>query len=63
VLAIIDGNPGLLNALQSHWPGLAIQRCTAHKLWNLQSQAPVLLLFGLLRSGQINCECLMAIEI
>jgi putative transposase len=40
VLAIIDGNPGLKNALQSHWPGIAIQRCTAHKLWNLQSKAP-----------------------
>jgi transposase-like protein len=39
-LAIIDGNPGLMNALQSHWPGMAIQRCTAHKLWNLQSKAP-----------------------
>jgi transposase-like protein len=40
VLAIIDGNPGLRNALQSHWPGIEIQRCTAHKLWNLQSKAP-----------------------
>jgi Transposase, Mutator family len=30
VLAVIDGNPGLTNALRSHWPGLAIQRCTAH---------------------------------
>lgn len=40
VLAIIDGNPGLMNALGSHWPGLEIQRCTAHKLWNLQSKAP-----------------------
>jgi transposase-like protein len=40
VLAIIDGNPGLMNALQSHWPGIEIQRCTAHKLWNLQSKAP-----------------------
>ena len=40
VLAIIDGNPGLLNALRSHWPAIEIQRCTAHKLWNLQSKAP-----------------------
>lgn len=39
-LAIIDGNPGLMNALRLHWPGIAIQRCTAHKLWNLQSKAP-----------------------
>lgn len=40
VLAIIDGNPGLMNALRAHWPGTEIQRCTAHKLWNLQSKAP-----------------------
>jgi len=40
VLAIIDGHPGLLNALRSHWPAIEIQRCTAHKLWNLQSKAP-----------------------
>jgi transposase-like protein len=33
VLAVIDGNPGLMNALRSHWPGIEIQRCTAHKLW------------------------------
>jgi putative transposase len=40
VLAVIDGNPGLTNALRSHWPGIEIQRCTAHKLRNLQSKAP-----------------------
>jgi len=40
VLAIIDGNPGLMNALQSHWPGISIQRCTAHKLWNVQAKVP-----------------------
>jgi len=40
VLAVIDGNPGLITALRSHWPGLAIQRCTAHKLRNVQSKAP-----------------------
>jgi transposase-like protein len=40
VLAIVDGNPGLLAALQTHWPGLAVQRCTAHKLRNLQAKAP-----------------------
>lgn len=40
VLAVIDGNPGLSNALRSHWPGIAIQRCTAHKLRNLQAKAP-----------------------
>jgi transposase-like protein len=40
ILAVIDGNPGLTNALRSHWPGIAIQRCTAHKLRNLQAKAP-----------------------
>jgi putative transposase len=40
VLAMIDGNPGLSSALRSHWPGIAIQRCTAHKLRNLQAKAP-----------------------
>jgi putative transposase len=41
VLAVVDGNPGLTNALRSHWPGLPIQRCTQHKLRNLQAKAPV----------------------
>jgi putative transposase len=40
VLAVVDGNPGLQAALQTQWPGLAIQRCTAHKLRNLQAKAP-----------------------
>jgi putative transposase len=40
VLAVIDGNPGLTGALRSHWPSIAIQRCTAHKLRNLQAKAP-----------------------
>lgn len=40
LLAMVDGNPGLLAALQTHWPGLAVQRCTAHKLRNLQAKAP-----------------------
>jgi transposase-like protein len=40
VLAVIDGNPGLTGALRSHWPGIEIQRCTAHKLRNLQAKAP-----------------------
>jgi len=40
-LAMIDGNPGLHKALRTHWPGIAIQRCTNHKLWNLLSKAPV----------------------
>jgi transposase-like protein len=40
LLAVIDGNPGLSTALRGAWPRLEIQRCTAHKLRNLQSKAP-----------------------
>jgi putative transposase len=40
VLAVIDGNPGLPTALRTAWPTIAIQRCTAHKLRNLQAKAP-----------------------
>jgi transposase-like protein len=40
VLAVVDGNPGLTSALRSHWPGIDIQRCTAHKLRNVQAKAP-----------------------
>jgi len=39
-LAIVDGNPGLYAALRAQWPGISIQRCTNHKLWNLESKAP-----------------------
>jgi transposase-like protein len=40
ILALIDGNPGLHSALRAHWPRIAIQRCTIHKLRNLLSKAP-----------------------
>jgi transposase-like protein len=39
-LAVIDGNPGLAAALREQWPTLAIQRCTTHKLRNLEAKAP-----------------------
>ncbi len=39
-LAVIDGNPGLVTALHEQWPGLPIQRCTVHKLRNLEAKAP-----------------------
>jgi putative transposase len=39
-LAVIDGNPGLAQALQEQWKNIRIQRCTNHKLWNLQAKAP-----------------------
>jgi transposase-like protein len=41
LLAVIDGNAGLRNALQAAWPGLALQRCTVHKVRNLQDHCPV----------------------
>ena len=40
VLTVVDGNPGLTNALRSHWPGVQIHRCTQHTLRNLQAKAP-----------------------
>jgi putative transposase len=40
LLAIIDGNPGLRSAVESAWPGIAVQRCTVHKLRNLQDHCP-----------------------
>jgi len=39
-LAIIDGNPGLSNALGKVWPKTERQRCIVHKLRNLESHAP-----------------------
>ena len=39
-LAIIDGNPGLSQALERLWPGLPQQRCVVHKLRNLLAHAP-----------------------
>lgn len=39
-LAVVDGNPGLHDALRKQWPHMPIQRCTAHKLRNLKAKAP-----------------------
>jgi len=39
-LAVVDGNPGLTQALQEQWKQIQIQRCTNHKLRNLQAKAP-----------------------
>jgi putative transposase len=41
LLAIVDGSAGLAAALREQWPTLAVQRCTAHKLRNLEAKAPV----------------------
>lgn len=43
ILAVIDGNPGLPDALRQHWPKIELQRCTVHKLRNLEAKAPVAL--------------------
>jgi putative transposase len=40
-LVIIDGSAGLAAALGEQWPSLALQRCTTHKLRNLEAKAPV----------------------
>src|SRR5438445_11163216 len=39
-LVITDGNAGLAAALGRVWPGVAQQRCTVHKLRNVESKAP-----------------------
>jgi transposase-like protein len=39
-LAVIDGSPGLRAALREAWPALPVQRCTAHKLRNLEAKVP-----------------------
>jgi len=39
-LTITDGNAGLAAALGRVWPGVEQQRCTVHKLRNLESKAP-----------------------
>jgi transposase-like protein len=40
LLAVIDGNPGLESALIRNWLQIDIQRCTAHKLRNLEAKVP-----------------------
>ncbi|HEY2852716.1 MAG TPA: IS256 family transposase [Gemmatimonadaceae bacterium] len=40
-LAMVDGSAGLAAALREQWPTLAVQRCTTHKLRNLEAKAPV----------------------
>lgn len=39
-LCVVDGSPGLRAALEPVWPGVAVQRCTVHKLQNLLAHAP-----------------------
>jgi len=40
LLAVIDGNSGLRQALGRTWPATAVQRCAVHKLRNLERKAP-----------------------
>jgi transposase-like protein len=40
LLAIVDGNQGLRSALAKNWPSTLVQRCTVHKLRNLERHAP-----------------------
>jgi len=40
VLVILDGSPGLAQAVAATWPGVAVQRCTMHKLRHLLRHAP-----------------------
>jgi putative transposase len=35
-LVITDGNKGLRAAVEKSWPGIKVQRCTVHKLRNLE---------------------------
>jgi len=39
-LLIVDGHTGLRKALEQ-WPGVQVQRCTKHKLTNLEEHCPV----------------------
>jgi transposase-like protein len=39
-LCIVDGSPGLRGALERIWPKAHVQRCTVHKLRNLERKAP-----------------------
>jgi transposase-like protein len=39
-LVILDGNKGLRAAVEKSWPGTEVQRCTVHKLRNLERHTP-----------------------
>ena len=39
-LVVIDGGKGLRGAVTECWPNVAVQRCTVHKLRNLEAHAP-----------------------
>lgn len=39
-LCVIDGSKGLRAAVEQSWPGMAVQRCTVHKLRNIERHVP-----------------------
>lgn len=39
-LVVMDGNKGLRGAVEESWSGVAVQRCTVHKLRNLERHVP-----------------------
>ena len=39
-LVMLDGHGGLRNAVEAAWPGVSVQRCTVHKLRNIQQHSP-----------------------
>lgn len=39
-VCIIDGSPGLRRAVEESWPQMLVQRCTTHKLRNIERHAP-----------------------
>jgi len=39
-LVTVDGNPGLLRSLETLLPGIPIQRCVVHKIWNVVGKCP-----------------------
>ncbi len=39
-LVLVDGNAGLIGAVQAVWPQAELQRCTNHKWENLKAKAP-----------------------
>jgi putative transposase len=40
-LVVIDGSKGLRAAVAEQWPEVRVQRCTVHKLRNLEAHAPL----------------------
>jgi transposase-like protein len=40
VVAVVDGNAGLLRAMRKEWPQVKIQRCIKHKWENLKTHTP-----------------------